>query len=196
MGPSAGERRQRQILDAVLQTIAKEGVDAVTHRRVGQEGGVSHGVVSYHFPTREELIYKSFEYYLGTVEDYLVQVGWKPGQKMTKRRLLSLLTGVVEEDLAEKVTTKVEQELILYASRKPELAELYNTWEQTVVDTLAMGLRQLRYKRPQQLARILTSLARGFLLESLTNPSLTEKDFRQRAKLLLDSFPVQEPDKI
>jgi len=190
MGLSAGERKRQQILDAVLQTIAKEGIDAVTHRRVGQEAGISHGVASYHFPTREELIYKSFEYYLGTVEDYLDQVGWKPGQKMTKRRLLSILTGVVEEDLAEKVTTKVEQELILYATRKPELAKLYNAWEQSVVDTLSIGLKQLHYKRPREIARILVSLARGFLLESLTNPSLTENDFKQRANMLLKSLPM------
>lgn len=175
-------------MDAVIQTIAKEGVDAVTHRRVGQEAGVSHGVVSYHFPTREELIYKSFEYYLGTVEDYLDVVGWKPGEKMTRRRLLSILTAVVEEDLAGKTTTKVEQELILYASRNLELATLYNAWEQSVVNTLAIGLKQLRYKRPQMIARILVSLARGFLLESLTNPSLTEKHFRQRANLVLTSM--------
>ena len=188
MGLSAGDKRRRQILDAVLQTIAKEGVDAVTHRRVGKEAGVSNGVVSYHFPTREELIYKSFEYYLGTVEDYLDQVGWKPGDNMTKGRLLSILTGVVEEDLAGKMTTKVEQELILYASRNRKLAKLFNAWEQSVVDTLAIGLKQLHYKRPKEIARILVSLARGFLLESLTNPSLTEKHFRQRAHLVLTSM--------
>ncbi|MFP6581009.1 MAG: TetR family transcriptional regulator [Candidatus Hydrogenedentota bacterium] len=188
---SAGKRKRQQILDAALQTIAKEGVDAVTHRRVGQEAGVSHGVVSYHFPTRDELIFKSFEHHLGTVDDYLEQTGRQPNKKMTKNRLLSNIANVVAEDLAGKTVTKVEQELILYATRKPELARLYNAWEQTVVDTLALDLKQLRYKRPKEIARILVSLARGFLLESLTNPSLTEKDFKQRANILLKSFPMQ-----
>ncbi len=195
MGISAGERKRQQILDAVLQTIAKEGVDAVTHRRVGEEAGVSHGVVSYHFPTREELIYKSFEYHLGTVDDYLEQSGWQQNEKMTKNRLLSNITDVVAEELAGKTVTKVEQELILYATRKPGLAKLYNAWEQSVVDTLAIDLKQLRYKRPKEIARILVSLARGFLLESLTNPSLTEKQFKQRVKILLDSLPMQSVKK-
>ncbi len=195
MGISAGERKRQQILDAVLQTIAKQGVDAVTHRRVGQEAGASHGVVSYHFPTREELIYKSFEYHLGTVDDYLEQSGWQQNEKMTKNRLLSNITDVVAEELAGKTVTKVEQELILYATRKPGLAKLYNTWEQSVVDTLAIDLKQLRYKRPKEIARILVSLARGFLLESLTNPSLTEKQFKQRVKILLDSLPMQSAKK-
>jgi DNA-binding transcriptional regulator YbjK len=194
MGLSAGERKRLQILDAVLQTIAKEGVDAVTHRRVGEEAGVSHGVVSYHFPTRDELIYKSFEYHLGTVDDYLEQIDWTPDKKTSKGRLLSILTAAVAEDLAGKTTTKVEQELILYASRSPKLAKLFNAWEQSVVDTVAIGLKQLHYKKPKQMARILVSLARGFLLESLTNPSLTEKDFKQRANILLTSFPTQSAE--
>lgn len=195
MGISAGERKRQQILDAALQTIAKEGVDAVTHRRVGQEAGVSHGVVSYHFPNRDELIYKAFEHHLGTVDDYQEQKEWQPNEKMTKNRLLSNMTDVVTEELAGKTVTKVEHELILYATRKPELAKLYNTWEQSVVDTLAIDLKHLHYKRPKEIARILVSLARGFLLESLTNPSLTEKDFKQRANILLKSFPMHGSEK-
>jgi DNA-binding transcriptional regulator YbjK len=195
MGLSAGERKRQQILDAALQTIAKEGVDAVTHRRVGEEAGVSHGVVSYHFPTRDELLYKAFEHHLGTVEDYLDEMGWDLNEKATKGRLLTMLTTVVAEELSGKTTTKVEQELILYASRSPKLTQLYNVWEQSVVDNLAGSLKQLRYKRPKEIARILVSLARGFLLESLTNSSLTEKDFRQRANLLLSSFPTQSADR-
>jgi TetR/AcrR family transcriptional regulator, regulator of biofilm formation and stress response len=187
---SAGEQKRQQILDAVLQTISKEGVDSVTHRRVGQEAGVSHGVVSYHFPTRDELIYKAFEHHLGTVDDYQEQKGWQPNERMTKKRLLSNITDIVAEELAGKTVTKVEQELILYATRKPELAKLYNTWEQTVVDSLAISLKQLHYKQPQHFARILVSLVRGFLLESLTNPSLTEKEFKQRVNMLLNSFPM------
>lgn len=195
MGISAGERKRQQILDAALQTIAKEGVDAVTHRRVGQEAGVSHGVVSYHFPTRDELIYTSFEHHLGTVDEYQKQKGWQPDAKMTKTRLLSNITDIVAEELAGKTVTRVEQELILYATSKPELAKLFNAWEQTVVETLAIDLKHLHYKSPKEIARILVSLARGFLLESLTNPSLTEKDFKQRANILLKSFPMHGSEK-
>ena len=192
---SAGEQKRQQILDAVLQTIAKEGVDAVTHRRVGEEAGVSHGVVSYHFPTRDELVYKAFEHHLGTVEDYLEQVDWQPNQTITKKQLVSILTSGIEEELAGKTSTKVEQELILYATRNPELAKLYNAWEQSVVDTLSTGLKQLHYRRPKEIARVLVSLARGFLLESLTNPQLAAKDFKKRANILLTSFPTQSVEK-
>lgn len=73
---SAGEKTRQKILDSVLAVIAKEGVDAITHRRVGHEAGLSHGVVSYHFPTRDELIYESFEYYYSDFEDIQTNAGW------------------------------------------------------------------------------------------------------------------------
>ena len=104
---SAGERKRQLILDAALQTIAEDGVDAVTHRRVGQEAGVSHGVVSYHFPARDDLLYKAFEHHLGTVEAYLEQVGWQPGEPITKNQLVSMLVDGVEEELNEKTSIKV-----------------------------------------------------------------------------------------
>jgi len=188
MGLSAGDRKRQQILEAALQTIAKEGVDAVTHRRVGEEAAVSHGVVSYHFATRDELIYKSFEYFLGNVDEYVERIGWKVDNTDSVEKLLSNLALAINEELEEKWSTKVELELILYASRQPELADLYNEWEQTVVDKLSSHLKQLHYKRPKEIARIFVSLGRGFLLECVTNPTLTEKHYRQRAKLLLSSF--------
>lgn len=161
----------------------------MTHRRVGHEAGVSHGVVSYHFPTRNELIYKSFSHYFGTIEFHRERFGWTPTRKVTKRRIVDILTSQVAEELAGGGTTvRVEQELILYASRRSELAALYNDWEQEIVDMLAVSLKQSRYSQPQLIARILISLTRGFLLESLINPSLTEGHFRQRASSVLTSF--------
>lgn len=189
---SAGERTRLQIQDAAILVIAKEGIESVTHRRVGQEAGLSHGVVSYHFPTRDELIYESFEHFLGNVEDHQRRYGWSPTQKMTKRQIVGLLTTGVAEELASGTTTRVEQELILYATHRPELAALYNRWEQEVVDALAVTLKRSSYRQPGLTARILISLVRGFLLECLTNPSLTEKDFRQRASFMLTSLSPQD----
>ena len=80
-----------------FKTITKEGVGAVTHRRIGQEAGVSHGVVSYHYPTRDELIYKSLEHHLGTVDEYLEQTVWQPNDKMTRKPngLITAFSGVL-----------------------------------------------------------------------------------------------------
>ncbi len=189
---SAGEKTRQQVLDSVLAVIAKEGVDAITHRRVGHEAGVSHGVVCYHFPTRDELIYKSFEYYFSDVEDIQVKVGWDPRKKMTKGQLVDIMTAIVAEELASGGSSiLVEQELILIAARKPEYAEHYYEREKAWLDIISKGLKRSGYKQPQQTARILFNFASGFLLECLIDPSLTDKHFRQRANILLTALSLQ-----
>lgn len=188
---SAGEKKRRQILEAALQVIAMEGIDAVTHRRVAKETKVSHGVVSYHFSTRDSLIHESFVFYFGSIEDLQTKAGWQPNEKMSKRRIVDILTSIVGEELSDVRSTLVEQELILVAARSPKLAVLYRDWESTGIDIFAAGLKTSGYKQPERVARILINFVRGFLLEHLTDHSLTEKHFKQRAEILLAAFSSQ-----
>ncbi len=182
---SAGERTRRQVLDAAIRVIDRDGVDAVTHRRVGQEAGLSHGVVSYHFRTRDELIYRSFEYHLGSVEDYGARIGLEEGGKLTLGGVIEVLARLVAEELANPTSMRVDLELTLYGTRKPEMAVLLNAWIQRGVDKLAEGLTKSGYLDAQAIASALTNLTRGFLLDCLITPSLCVADFTKRADLLL-----------
>ena len=56
------------------------------------------------------------------------------------------------------------------------------------VDRLAGNLKYSVYELPECLACALTNLVRGFLLDCLSDPTLTEKDFRKRADVLLTAF--------
>ena len=184
----AGERTRRQVLEAALQVIDKEGVDAVTHRRVGQEAGLSHGVVGYHFPTRDALIHKAFETHLGSFQDYGAKIGWAPTKNMTRAQVVDVLARVVKEEIMERSSLRLDLELALYGARNPEFADLLTGWVQEGVDRLAGDLKYSGYKQSDVLARALTDLVRGFLLDCLSDPTLTEKDFRQRANALLSAF--------
>ena len=188
---SAGERKRHQILDAALKVIAADGVDAVTHRSVGKQAGVSHGVVSYHFPTRDSLIYKSFEHYFGSFEDLQAQAGWSPKEKMSKQRIVDVLTKVVAVELTNTGATLVEQELLLVAARRPELAALYREWEERGISVFTEGLKSSGYKNPRRIALVLVNFIRGFLLESLTDPALTEQHFKERAKIFVANLPLE-----
>lgn len=184
----AGEKKRRQILDAALAVIAAEGMDAITHRRVGRQADVSHGVVSYHFPTRESLIYKSFEHYFGSFEDYQGKGGWRVDQPVSsKRQLVEHLTDMVTRELLDEKDIVVEQEFLLLAYRNPDLAAYLRDWQTTGVKLLATGLKQSGYKNSKGLALALLNLMRGFLLECLTDPTLTAQDFKKRVQILLSS---------
>ena len=188
---SAGEKTRQRVLDSVLAVIAKEGVDAITHRRVGHEAGLSHGVVSYHFPIRDELIYKSFEYYYSDFEDIQTKLGWDPEKKMTQQQLVDIMTAIVAEELTNRSLILVEQELILIAARNPEYATHYREREKIWLEILSKGLKRSGYKQPLQTARILFNFSSGFLRECLTDPSLTEKHFKQRTNILITALSLQ-----
>lgn len=55
--------RQR-IIRAVLHIIGKDGVAAVTNRRIAKEAGVSLGSVTYHFETQHELLRESLLHFV------------------------------------------------------------------------------------------------------------------------------------
>ena len=45
-----------QILEAALKVLVNDGYAALTFRRVEQESGLKVGHISYHFPTKEDLV--------------------------------------------------------------------------------------------------------------------------------------------
>src|SRR3954451_10777054 len=56
-----GEERRQEILHATLELIERGGVEAVTHRAVGEASGVPLGSVTYYFPTKDELLREALE---------------------------------------------------------------------------------------------------------------------------------------
>ncbi len=52
---------QEQILEATMQVIVRDGMDAASMRAVAEEADVSLGLLSYHFDDKENLIVAAFQ---------------------------------------------------------------------------------------------------------------------------------------
>ncbi|MBT2364318.1 TetR family transcriptional regulator [Streptomyces sp. ISL-10] len=61
--PRSAATRQR-IIEAVLHIIGRDGVAAVTNRRIAKEAGVSLGSVTYHFETQHHLLRESLLHFV------------------------------------------------------------------------------------------------------------------------------------
>jgi TetR/AcrR family transcriptional regulator, fatty acid metabolism regulator protein len=48
--------RRRQIVDAAIDVIADEGYGQATFERIASRAGISRGLISYHFESRDELM--------------------------------------------------------------------------------------------------------------------------------------------
>ena len=62
--PARSAATRQRIITAVLQIIGKDGVAAVTNRRIAKEAGVSLGSVTYHFETQHELLRESLLHFV------------------------------------------------------------------------------------------------------------------------------------
>jgi AcrR family transcriptional regulator len=62
--PAYREGREA-LLDATVRVVARDGLRGLTYRAVGAESGTTHGLVSYHFGTRQKLVLEAARHATG-----------------------------------------------------------------------------------------------------------------------------------
>jgi AcrR family transcriptional regulator len=74
-----GEAARERLVEAAWRTIAEEGLQALTTRRVATRAGLSHGMCHYHFETKDDLILAVVEhirrYWIEPLEGHLASDG-------------------------------------------------------------------------------------------------------------------------
>lgn len=167
---STDDSVRRRILDATLQVIATDGLDAVRHRAVADLAGVSLGSTTYHFAGRDELIEAAFEQYLDKATEFLAQLGPPTGEgPALVRSIVEYVDRLLEAEFADEGTVQAEYELILYAARAPRIAARLLDWEAAQRAHFEAVLRAAGAPRPAEGARTLMALVRGLEIERLTS---------------------------
>ena len=136
------ERRARErILDAAVERIASDGIDAVRIARIAMDARVSTALVHYHFATREALLAEALEHSFETAGEVREESSSDPAIRLKAMIDQCLpLPGELERDWVLWV------ELWLRAVRHPELrptaAKLYarmNVWFRTAIEEGGFG---------------------------------------------------------
>lgn len=114
--PPRGEGRQA-IVAAAIRVVAERGFEGLTYREVGKRAGATHGLISYHFGTREALI-----------REVAVETGRRAVASVS---MLDAGGGVRDFacNLPESADDEIEThffryELALEARRRPEVADV------------------------------------------------------------------------
>jgi AcrR family transcriptional regulator len=128
---------RERILDAAIERIASDGIDAVRIARIAMDAGVSTALVHYHFATREALLAEALEHSFEHAGDTrAVDTGEPPGVQRLRDMVEQCLPlpGEQEKDWVLWV------ELWLRAVRHPELrptaAHLYARMHAWFVEAL------------------------------------------------------------
>ncbi|GAA4838117.1 TetR/AcrR family transcriptional regulator [Actinomycetospora corticicola] len=136
-----GATRRRELLDATLRVIARDGPAGVSQRRVADEAGVPPSAVLYHFASVDDLLVST-----------LVEVN---DRYVAELEAVTTLTGLAAVIAASDRSTLIaEYDLFLLAARRADLRGEVDRWRTTLAGLAA----RLGAPRPALLAAAVDGL--------------------------------------
>ena len=171
-----GEERRRDVLDATLSVIGRDGLRAVSHRTVAAEAGTSLSATTYYFESGRDMIVQAFAQYvderIAAVQSVLsgpVEAG-----SLTPDEGAELHTRFVLDELASGgLRISAEYQLALEGVREPEIAEQFARLTRSAEEQLAALLALVGSVDPPRDARLLLAIVRGLEIAEVTSPDPT-----------------------
>jgi AcrR family transcriptional regulator len=169
---------------ALPRVVAREGFDGVTFRSVAAEAGVTHGLASYHFGTREAMIHEALK--------------WAVEHTIEATHLAVPTDGIgnfaadVPDILSESPQDAVFQfELLLRVLRSPVLLEDVRKSYDDYIDAISQSLESFGIQG-DAVARLVFAALDGLALQQLLyeDTNRTEESIlalRQLLSLLAES---------
>lgn len=174
--PAAGRTRARprreRLLEVTIELVAREGIDAVTHRRVAELAQVPLGSTTYYFASREEMLVEALKAFgrqeIAAIRARLADL---PTRRPSRRRYVDGLVEFLIPQLDDDHWRTVAQyALLCEAARRPELEPVAREWNQAWWAVLEELFQALKVPDPRLEARMLLAMLDGFLLEQLAAP--------------------------
>jgi AcrR family transcriptional regulator len=145
---------------ALVRVVARDGLDAVTFRSVAAEAGVTHGLASYHFGTREEMIVEALTWAVA----HALEASRLGGEADSLETFAADVPGLIAE-AADEATFQFR--LLLGALRRPELlAEVRESYDRYIA-TVRETLERLGLPADDALARVVFAAIDGLILQQL-----------------------------
>jgi AcrR family transcriptional regulator len=152
-----------RILRITFELIGREGVDALSTRRIAAAAGVSLGSLTYHFPSRASLLRESLLLYVGGEVNRLEAIA----AELRSRRPSPSPDQVAAEvqriatETADRPEQVAELGLHLKASRDPDLQEASRRCFAAYESVAAAALEALRVPEPARHAPVIVALLTG-----------------------------------
>lgn len=162
--------RRDRLVHAARRVLAREGVAAITHRKVAAEANVPLGSTTYHFRSLEELVQAAFAQHVDLLsrrfEERLAAVR---GEQALVDALVASVLSDLTSDPEELALTF---ELYGRAARHPETKELTESWMDRAQLALAGHVDATT-------ARVVDALLEGLMVHvSITRQARSEDELR------------------
>jgi AcrR family transcriptional regulator len=156
------------ILDAAREVMVERGIDAARVTDVAERAGVSHGLVHYYFPTKDDLVAATMRHAAGVgVERLRTRVAARTNavDKLDTLLQLAIPSGPSASDAwvlwVDAWSAGLRDETVRHVHE-----ELDHAWASTLVEIIDDGVTtgEFTCSDPQQTAMVLTSLIDGLAL--------------------------------
>jgi AcrR family transcriptional regulator len=148
------------LLAATVRVVAAKGMRGMTFRAVADEAGVNNTLIAHHFGTRDRLLAAALEWSmersigLANLADYASDAE-------------SFRSALVDNVLAEPALQVFQFEMVLEASRRPDLQSAVRKLYQRYVTELAQGRARLGVPSSEGLDLAMFAALDGLVLQYL-----------------------------
>lgn len=167
------------LLDAAVRVFSERGVGALTYRSVAAEANVTHGLVGYHFGSREALVHATLA---KVAANSIEQSEILPGSG----RLRDFLAELPAMTAADPDGATAQFELAIVGHRDPALAEETRALYRRYIEVTDEALRQFGVDVDDPTARLVFAAIDGLILQQLIfgDPGQTEESLKVLRDLL------------
>lgn len=139
VGRPPREDRPPEILEATCRAIAKVGISGLFIRHVAEEAGVSRALVSYYFPTKDQLLAAA----LGYAESRAIEeIAQRTPSGPAPQRLEEMLLLEIDDSPAVRDNWIIWGELTQAAVFEPSFDTLLESWITRWNDHVASVIRE------------------------------------------------------
>ncbi|MHB8867980.1 MAG: TetR/AcrR family transcriptional regulator [Thermoleophilia bacterium] len=156
--PPRGQGREA-LLAAVTRIVARKGIDGVTLRAVAAEAGVTHGLATYYFPSREVMLEEAFTW---AVQEAIGSMG------ITSADGQSLMEYAVDfvSDKPEEMTFQFE--LIFHGQRSEPVARHVRRMYESYIEAIQSSLGRSGLPSDRRTAKLALAVMDGLAVQQLT----------------------------
>lgn len=196
----APEKRRSDLIDAAIRCLAEGGMAAFKMERVAAEAGVSLGLVSHYFSSKDELLtemyrralYDDVNRMVEESEDARPPKGDIPVPGSAARRLCRMVDDIIDPKYLKPATLTIWLTLWGEIIVNPPLRRAHRTLYRSYMGMLSrlIGAVAAERQRPvdaAEMARNFQALVDGLFLErALDSQALDHADFRRAAYQYLE----------
>jgi DNA-binding transcriptional regulator YbjK len=181
--------RRGAILDATIDILITEGLEAVTHRAVAKRADVPLAATTYYFDSKDALIGEALSILVADEIERLSRKAEQLGERIRSPRDCAAAVAEVLFPDAESVGALLARlEVYLEAARRPVLRERAAHWQEAYVDLAREVLTLAGSHDPERMAPLLVAAGDGILVHALSEGVTRDSDAAELRTLLEQLF--------